>query len=171
MCFTLLSFYTSFIFRMTNGVSNNNTNQGYEDSDSKINSFGETNSKNANMLLKKKVCNIYIISIFANNPYFDLSHKDNITFYVFIGGPYISNFQETGSFASWARIVERWQQAEWGAGSPSHSQGDAICGTQWMWKVQVVSRRNWQNYEFIIGLVRTISPNREFSSSCNHAIV
>ena len=63
MFFALLSFYTSFIFRMTNGVSNNNTNPGYEDSDSKNNSFGETNSKNANMLLKKKVRNIYIISI------------------------------------------------------------------------------------------------------------
>ena len=65
MFFTLLSFYTSFLFRMTNGVSNNNTNQGYEDSDSKSNSFGETNSKNANMLLKKKVRNRHIISLFA----------------------------------------------------------------------------------------------------------
>ena len=57
--FVWLSFYTSFIFRMTNGVSNNNTNPGYEDSDSKSSSFGETNSKNANMLLKKKVSLIH----------------------------------------------------------------------------------------------------------------
>jgi len=48
--------------RMTNGVSNNNTNPGYEDSDSKSSSFGETNSKNANMLLKKKEGLISLIS-------------------------------------------------------------------------------------------------------------
>ena len=85
---------------MTNGVSNNNTNPGYEDSDSKNNSFGETNSKNANMLLKKKVCNIHIISIFARIDKSSLFYKNNMNFYIFVGGPYLTNFQETGSFAS-----------------------------------------------------------------------
>ena len=87
---------------MTNGVSNNNTNQGYEDSDSKSNSFGETNSKNANMLLKKKVCNIHIISNFARIDISKISlfYEYIIDLSIFVGGPYLTNFQETGSFAS-----------------------------------------------------------------------
>lgn len=51
-------FHFLCLFRMTNGVSTTATNQEYQgnrDSEKKAKLFREPNSKNANILLKKKV--------------------------------------------------------------------------------------------------------------------